>query len=83
MKCAALLPVSTKLVTPSRARRFTSSGSGLGANTDVSVVHLAPDSGVEREKVLARALKCHPRVLAFPGGMSDLQTGHDRSLQRP
>ena len=23
--------------------------------------------GVERAKVLARALKCHPRVLVFPG----------------
>ena len=23
--------------------------------------------GVEREKVLARALKCHPAVLVFPG----------------
>ena len=23
--------------------------------------------GVERAKLLARALKCHPRVLAFPG----------------
>ncbi|NWH06397.1 helix-turn-helix domain-containing protein [Desulfobacter latus] len=23
--------------------------------------------GVERAKVLARALKCHPAVLAFPG----------------
>ena len=28
--------------------------------------------GVERAKVLARALKCHPAVLVFPGWESDL-----------
>ena len=30
--------------------------------------------GVERAKVLARALKCHPAVLVFPGGEDHLQT---------
>jgi transcriptional regulator with XRE-family HTH domain len=30
--------------------------------------------GVERAKVLARALKCHPAVLVFPGWEADLQT---------
>jgi transcriptional regulator with XRE-family HTH domain len=30
--------------------------------------------GVERAKVLARALKCHPAVLVFPGWEDDLQT---------
>ena len=30
--------------------------------------------GVERAKVLARALKCHPAVLVFPGGdITDLE----------
>ena len=28
--------------------------------------------GVERAKVLARALKCHPAVLVFPGWEDDL-----------
>jgi transcriptional regulator with XRE-family HTH domain len=30
--------------------------------------------GVERAKVLARALKCHPAVLVFPGWKDHLQT---------
>ena len=30
--------------------------------------------GVERAKVLARALKCHPDVLVFPGWEDHLQT---------
>ena len=30
--------------------------------------------GVERAKVLARALKCHPAVLVFPGWEDPLQT---------
>ena len=30
--------------------------------------------GVERAKVLARALKCHPAVLVFPGWENHLQT---------
>lgn len=30
--------------------------------------------GVERAKVLARALKCHPAVLVFPGWQDHLQT---------
>ncbi len=30
--------------------------------------------GVERAKVLAKALKCHPAVLVFPGGEDHLQT---------
>ena len=30
--------------------------------------------GVERAKVLARALKCHPAVLVFPGWEYHLQT---------
>ena len=30
--------------------------------------------GVERAKVLAKALKCHPAVLVFPGWENQLQT---------
>ena len=30
--------------------------------------------GVERAKVLARSLKCHPAVLVFPGWEDHLQT---------
>lgn len=30
--------------------------------------------GVERAKVLAKALKCHPAVLVFPGWQDHLQT---------
>ena len=30
--------------------------------------------GVERAKVIARALKCHPAVLVFPGWDDHLQT---------
>jgi len=30
--------------------------------------------GVERAKVLARALRCHPAVLVFPGWEDHLQT---------
>jgi transcriptional regulator with XRE-family HTH domain len=30
--------------------------------------------GVERAKVLARALKCHPAVLVFPGWESQLES---------
>ena len=30
--------------------------------------------GVERAKVIARALKCHPAVLVFPGWQDHLET---------
>ena len=30
--------------------------------------------GVERAKVIAKALKCHPAVLVFPGWQDHLQT---------
>ena len=30
--------------------------------------------GVERAKVLARALKCHPAVLVFPGWEDDVES---------
>ena len=30
--------------------------------------------GVERAKVIARALKCHPAVLVFPGWEDNLET---------
>jgi Helix-turn-helix len=36
--------------------------------------------GVERAKVLARALKCHPAVLCFPAGRPWLSLRHNRSF---
>lgn len=33
--------------------------------------------GVERAKVLAKALKCHPAVLVFPGWKSQLELRHN------
>jgi transcriptional regulator with XRE-family HTH domain len=38
--------------------------------------------GVERAKVLARALKCHPAVLVFPGGKITLNLRHNRAFER-
>ena len=37
--------------------------------------------GVERAKVLARALKCHPAVLVFPGWDDDLESADSGSSQ--
>ena len=37
--------------------------------------------GVERAKVLARALKCHPGVLVFPAGNFLKKLQHDSSLR--
>jgi transcriptional regulator with XRE-family HTH domain len=34
--------------------------------------------GVERAKVLARALRCHPAVLVFPGWEQAVETAVDR-----
>ncbi len=46
--------------------------SELATDWDSSIHHLAIENssvnlGVERAKVLARALRCHPAVLVFPG----------------
>ena len=39
--------------------------------------------GVERAKVLARALKCHPAVLVFPGWDLDSNQRPNKRLERP
>ncbi len=41
--------------------------SGIPQSTLSAIEHDRINLGVERAKVLARALKCHPAVLVFPG----------------
>lgn len=40
---------------------------GIPQATISAIEHSGVRLGVERAKVLARALKCHPAVLVFPG----------------
>jgi len=40
---------------------------GIPQSTLSAIEHDRINLGVERAKVLARALKCHPAVLVFPG----------------
>lgn len=40
---------------------------GIPQSTISAIEHDRVNLGVERAKVLARALKCHPAVLVFPG----------------
>lgn len=40
---------------------------GIPQSTISAIEHGRIQLGVERSKVLARALKCHPSVLVFPG----------------
>ncbi len=40
---------------------------GIPQSTISSIENNRVNLGVERAKVLARALKCHPAVLVFPG----------------
>jgi len=44
-----------------------SSITGIPQSTLSAIEHNRVNLGVERAKVLARALKCHPAVLVFPG----------------
>jgi len=44
-----------------------SSMTGIPQSTLSAIEHDKINIGVERAKVLARALKCHPAVLVFPG----------------
>jgi len=44
-----------------------SSITGIPQSTLSAIEHDKINLGVERAKVLARALKCHPAVLVFPG----------------
>ncbi len=41
--------------------------SGIPQSTLSAIEHDRVNLGVERAKVLARALKCHPAVIVFPG----------------
>lgn len=41
--------------------------SGLPQSTISAIERERVNLGVERAKILARALKCHPAVLVFPG----------------
>jgi len=40
---------------------------GIPQSTLSAIEHDKINLGVERAKILARALKCHPAVLVFPG----------------
>lgn len=40
---------------------------GIPQSTISAIEHDVTNIGVERAKVLAKALKCHPAVLVFPG----------------
>ena len=40
---------------------------GIPQSTLSAIEHDKINLGIERAKVLARALKCHPAVLVFPG----------------
>jgi transcriptional regulator with XRE-family HTH domain len=44
---------------------------GIPQSTLSAIEHDKVNLGVERAKVLARALKCHPAVLVFPGWSID------------
>ncbi len=46
---------------------------GLPQSTISGMENDRVNLGVEREKVLARALRCHPAVLVFPGWELDTQ----------
>jgi transcriptional regulator with XRE-family HTH domain len=44
---------------------------GISQSTLSAIEHDRVNLGVERAKVLARALRCHPAVLVFPGWVVD------------
>jgi transcriptional regulator with XRE-family HTH domain len=47
---------------------------GIAQATISAIENNRVSLGVERAKILARALKCHPAVLVFPGWDSDQQS---------
>ncbi len=51
-----------------------SSLTGIPQSTISAIENQRVNLGVERAKVLARALKCHPAVLVFPGWEMDKET---------
>ncbi|MDH3835035.1 MAG: helix-turn-helix domain-containing protein [Nitrosopumilus sp.] len=48
--------------------------SGIPQSTISAIENERVKVGVERAKVLARALKCHPAVLVFPGWDVDVES---------
>lgn len=52
---------------------------GIPQSTLSAIEHDKINLGVERAKVLARALKCHPAVLVFPGWEVEYDTTDDNS----
>ncbi len=48
---------------------------GIPQSTISAIENGRINLGVERAKVLARALRCHPAVLVFPGWESDADAG--------
>ena len=51
-----------------------SSLTGIPQSTISAIENQRVNLGVERAKVLARSLKCHPAVLVFPGWDIDKET---------
>ncbi|MCH8256044.1 MAG: helix-turn-helix transcriptional regulator, partial [Gemmatimonadetes bacterium] len=47
---------------------------GIPQSTISAIENQRVNLGVERAKVLARSLKCHPAVLVFPGWDIDKET---------
>ena len=51
-----------------------SGATGIPQSTISAIENERVKLGVERAKVLARALKCHPAVLVFPGWDVDVES---------
>ena len=45
---------------------------GIPQSTISAIEHDKINLGIERAKILAKALKCHPAVLVFPGWNVDI-----------
>jgi transcriptional regulator with XRE-family HTH domain len=45
---------------------------GIPQSTISAIEHDKINLGIERAKILAKALKCHPAVLVFPGWSVDI-----------
>jgi transcriptional regulator with XRE-family HTH domain len=57
--------------------------SGIPQSAISGIEHDRIPIGVERAKALARALKCHPAVLVFPGWTTDEQQGKQGTSCHP
>ena len=65
---AGYLPVcSRRAFIPKLSQNQLSQLTGIPQATISAIEHGRVRLGIERAKVLARALKCHPSVLVFPG----------------